>query len=74
MKEQRETQHEMDTDAEAELRLTLEHDFKPGARIKVIGVGGGGSNAVNRMLAADPRPTPGLLDIEDEPDRPHEDI
>ena len=52
MKEQRETQHEMDTDAEAELRLTLEHDFKPGARIKVIGVGGGGSNAVNRMLAA----------------------
>ncbi|WP_341228707.1 CoA pyrophosphatase [Nocardioides salarius] len=26
------------------------------------------------MLAADPRPTPGLLDIEDEPDRPHEDI
>ena len=52
MMEKRETQHEMDTDAEAELRLTLEHDFKPGARIKVIGVGGGGSNAVNRMLAA----------------------
>ena len=52
MMEQRETQHETDTDAEAELRLTLEHDFKPGARIKVIGVGGGGSNAVNRMLAA----------------------
>ena len=52
MMEHRETQHETHTDAEAELRLTLEHDFKPGARIKVIGVGGGGSNAVNRMLAA----------------------
>ena len=34
------------------LRLTLEEDGKVGARIKVIGVGGGGSNAVNRMLAA----------------------
>ena len=52
MKKQREIEHEMDTNAEAELRLTLEHDFKPGARIKVIGVGGGGSNAVNRMVAA----------------------
>lgn len=37
-------------DEEYGLRLTLEHDFKPGARIKVIGVGGGGSNAVNRMV------------------------
>ena len=35
-----------------ELRLTLESDFKPGASIKVIGVGGGGSNAVNSMVAA----------------------
>ena len=52
MMEQRKTQHQTDRDAEAELRLTLEHDFKPGARIKVIGVGGGGSNAVNRMLEA----------------------
>lgn len=34
------------------LRLTLEEDGKVGARIKVIGVGGGGSNAVNRMLSA----------------------
>ena len=37
---------------DAEMRLTLDHDFRPGARIKVIGVGGGGSNAVNRMVDA----------------------
>ena len=42
--------YDVGTDDEYELRLTLEHDFKPGARIKVIGVGGGGSNAVNRMV------------------------
>ena len=34
------------------LRLTLAEDARTGARIKVIGVGGGGSNAVNRMVAA----------------------
>ena len=39
-------------DDQSEPRLTLESDFKPGARIKVIGVGGGGSNAVNRMVTA----------------------
>src|SRR5258708_36403594 len=32
------------------LRLKLAEDVRPGARIKVIGVGGGGSNAVNRMV------------------------
>ena len=33
------------------LRILLdEDDIKHGARIKVIGVGGGGSNAVNRMV------------------------
>jgi cell division protein FtsZ len=32
------------------LRLTLDPDARRGARIKVIGVGGGGSNAVNRMV------------------------
>ncbi|MEO8071351.1 MAG: cell division protein FtsZ, partial [Acidobacteriota bacterium] len=33
------------------LRILLdEDDVKHGARIKVIGVGGGGSNAVNRMV------------------------
>ena len=38
-------------DADA-LRLTLDPDSRRGAKIKVIGVGGGGSNAVNRMVAA----------------------
>ncbi|MBI2834855.1 MAG: cell division protein FtsZ [Acidobacteria bacterium] len=32
------------------LRLTLADESRAGARIKVIGVGGGGSNAVNRMV------------------------
>src|SRR5437867_416777 len=34
------------------LRLRLEEEGSTGARIKVIGVGGGGSNAVNRMVKA----------------------
>src|SRR5437868_12742276 len=34
------------------LRLRLEEEVHAGARIKVIGVGGGGSNAVNRMVQA----------------------
>jgi cell division protein FtsZ len=34
------------------LRLKLDEDTRMGARIKVIGVGGGGSNAVNRMVQA----------------------
>jgi cell division protein FtsZ len=33
-----------------ELRLTLDPAARRGARIKVIGVGGGGGNAVNRMV------------------------
>src|SRR3989441_1564908 len=32
------------------LRLRLEEEGSTGARIKVIGIGGGGSNAVNRMV------------------------
>jgi len=32
--------------------LTFEEELKLGARIKVIGVGGGGCNAVNRMIEA----------------------
>jgi cell division protein FtsZ len=34
------------------LRLMLDRDTRNGARIKVIGVGGGGCNAVNRMVDA----------------------
>jgi cell division protein FtsZ len=34
------------------LRLKLAETGRSGARIKVVGVGGGGSNAVNRMVAA----------------------
>jgi cell division protein FtsZ len=33
-----------------DLRFVFEEDFTQGARIKVIGVGGGGCNAVNRMI------------------------
>ena len=36
----------------AMLRLKLADEARSGARIKVVGVGGGGSNAVNRMVAA----------------------
>src|SRR4051812_18822746 len=34
------------------LRLRLDEEGSTGARIKVVGVGGGGSNAVNRMVQA----------------------
>jgi cell division protein FtsZ len=34
------------------LRLKLDEEGRTGARIKVVGVGGGGSNAVNRMVQA----------------------
>ena len=40
------------------LRLLLDDQIRAGARIKVIGVGGGGGNAVNRMVGA------GLGDVE----------
>src|SRR5881392_2489161 len=40
-------------DDPGKLRILLEEDLvKNGARIKVIGVGGGGGNAVNRMVQA----------------------
>lgn len=32
--------------------LTLDDNYTSGAKIKVVGVGGGGGNAVNRMIAA----------------------
>ena len=38
-----------DPDTATLLRLRLDEESRTGARIKVIGVGGGGSNAVNRM-------------------------
>ena len=34
------------------IRMSFSDDHNQGARIKVIGVGGGGSNAVNRMIRA----------------------
>jgi cell division protein FtsZ len=34
------------------LRLTIDTEVRRGAKIKVIGVGGGGGNAVNRMVTA----------------------
>ena len=40
-----------ENDAE-KLRLTLDLDARRCAKIKVVGVGGGGSNAVNRMVSA----------------------
>lgn len=40
------------------LRILLDEDIRAGARIKVIGVGGGGCNAVSRMVTA------GLGDVE----------
>jgi cell division protein FtsZ len=39
-------------DHEEAMRLTLDEEARLGARIKVIGVGGGGSNAVSRMVQA----------------------
>jgi cell division protein FtsZ len=47
------------TPGSEKLRILLDEDIvRTGARIKVIGVGGGGGNAVNRMVAA------GLGDVE----------
>ena len=41
-----------DQDGCEAMRLTLDEEARMGARIKVIGVGGGGSNAVSRMVQA----------------------
>jgi len=38
--------------SDRDMRIELGENLQPGARIKVIGVGGGGSNAVNRMVAS----------------------
>ena len=37
---------------ENDIRIHYQDEMPRGARIKVIGVGGGGNNAVNRMIAA----------------------
>ncbi|MBI3406010.1 MAG: cell division protein FtsZ, partial [Acidobacteria bacterium] len=37
---------------ESPIRFSLSDEEQQGARIKVIGVGGGGCNAVNRMIRA----------------------
>src|SRR5918992_32601 len=42
--------NQMPADDPKRLRLQLEEEHTSGARIKVIGIGGGGSNAVNRMV------------------------
>ncbi|MGA3323905.1 MAG: cell division protein FtsZ [Terriglobia bacterium] len=36
-----------------DLRVDFSDELRDGAKLKVIGVGGGGGNAVNRMIAAD---------------------
>ena len=41
-----------DHDGFEAMRLTLDEEARMGARIKVVGVGGGGSNAVSRMVQA----------------------
>jgi cell division protein FtsZ len=43
---------DMNINDAASLRLKLDEEGRSGARIKVVGVGGGGSNAVNRMVAS----------------------
>jgi cell division protein FtsZ len=44
----------MGTDSNlGDLRVDFSDELRDGAKIKVIGVGGGGGNAVNRMIAAD---------------------
>jgi cell division protein FtsZ len=42
----------MSSQSAEDIRIHYQDDTPRGARIKVIGVGGGGNNAVNRMIAA----------------------
>lgn len=48
----REMNLDEDREVEERLRLTLAERGRNGARVKVIGVGGAGGNAVNRMVSA----------------------
>ena len=41
---------EQQTNEAGEMRIQFHDESVRGARIKVIGVGGGGGNAVNRMI------------------------
>jgi cell division protein FtsZ len=43
---------DMPSDSVERLRLTIDEEARTGARIKVVGVGGGGGNAVARMVQA----------------------
>ena len=43
---------EQPNNAAGEMRITFHEEMPRGAKIKVIGVGGGGGNAVNRMIQA----------------------
>ncbi len=40
----------MASDARRDLKFEIQDEAAPGTRIKVVGVGGGGSNAVARMM------------------------
>src|SRR5262245_13129980 len=42
----------LDLHVEPEIRFLFDEGLRTGASIKVVGVGGGGSNAVNRMISA----------------------
>src|SRR5438445_4460750 len=43
----------MANNTESDIRISFNEDPRNNAKIKVIGVGGGGGNAVNRMIDAD---------------------
>lgn len=40
----------LEEEMESQVKISLEEDGVQGARIKVVGVGGGGGNAINRMV------------------------
>src|SRR5438046_10340219 len=42
----------MKKESNSEIRISYNEDTRNDAKIKVIGVGGGGGNAVNRMICA----------------------
>ncbi len=44
--------HDEQRKSDAEVRIHFNEDPRTNAKIKVIGVGGGGGNAVNRMICA----------------------